>query len=91
MLGTARSEQEHWDLIISDVTMPDLDGPNLIRQLRARGIATPVILMTGRVDSDALAHAQGSHTVSVLAKPFDRATLLATVGAATSGELRIEN
>jgi FixJ family two-component response regulator len=63
--------------------MPSLDGPNLIRQLRTRGIATPVILMTGRVDSDGLAHAQDSDTISVLAKPFDRATLLATVGAAT--------
>ena len=83
MEALARSDHERWDLIISDVTMPGLDGPNLIRQLRARGIATPVILMTGRVDSDGLAHAQGSDTVSVLAKPFDRATLLATVGAAT--------
>jgi len=78
-----RSDHERWDLIISDVTMPSLDGPNLIRQLRTRGIATPVILMTGRVDSDGLAHAQDSDTISVLAKPFDRATLLATVGAAT--------
>jgi signal transduction histidine kinase/ActR/RegA family two-component response regulator len=87
----ARSAHERWDLIISDVTMPGLDGPNLIGQLRARGIATPVILMTGRVDSDGLAHAQGSDTISVLAKPFDRATLLATVGAAIGRELKIEN
>ena len=89
--GAARSDHERWDLIISDVTMPSLDGPNLIRQLRARGIATPVILMTGRVDSDGLAHAQGSDTISVLAKPFDRATLLATVGAAIGRELKSEN
>jgi CheY-like chemotaxis protein len=78
-----RSAHERWDVIISDVTMPGLDGPNLIAQLRARGIATPVILMTGRVDSDGLAHAQGSDTISILAKPFDRTTLLAAVGAAT--------
>ncbi len=87
----ARSAHERWDLIISDVTMPGLDGPNLIGQLRARGIATPVILMTGRVDSDGLAHAQGSDTISVLAKPFDRATLLAAVGTAIGRELKIEN
>jgi signal transduction histidine kinase/ActR/RegA family two-component response regulator len=91
MDALARSGHEQWDLIISDVTMPGLDGPNLIRQLRARGIATPVILMTGRVDSDGLSHTQGSDTISVLAKPFDRATLLATVGAATDRKLRIEN
>jgi signal transduction histidine kinase/ActR/RegA family two-component response regulator len=79
----ARSDHEHWDLIISDVTMPGLDGPNLIRQLRARGIATQVILMTGRVDSAGLDHAQDSDMISVLEKPFDRTTLLAAVGAAT--------
>ncbi len=91
MDALARSDHERWDLIISDVTMPGLDGPNLIRQLRARGIAMPVILMTGRVDSDGLAHAQGSDTISVLAKPFDRATLLATVGKAIGRELNIEH
>jgi FixJ family two-component response regulator len=69
-------------VIISDVTMPGIDGPGLIGQLRTRGIDTPVVLMTGRVDSDGLAHAQGSDTISVLPKPFDRATLLATISAA---------
>ncbi|HEU5101909.1 MAG TPA: response regulator, partial [Roseiflexaceae bacterium] len=62
--------------------MPGLDGPHLIGELRARYINTPVILMTGRVDSDGLAHAQVSDSITVLAKPFDRATLLATVGRA---------
>jgi len=82
MDALARSDHERWDLIISDVTMPGLDGPHLIGELRARGITTPVILMTGRVDSDGLAHAQVSDTITVLAKPFDRTTLLATIGAA---------
>jgi len=85
MDALAQSAHERWDLIISDVTMPRLDGPSLVTQLRANGIATPVVLMTGRVDSDGLAHAQGSDTVSVLEKPFDRTTLLATVGAAMQG------
>ncbi|MEO7912724.1 MAG: ATP-binding protein [Roseiflexaceae bacterium] len=78
-----QSTRERWDLIISDMTMPGLDGPSLIGQLRAQGVDTPVVLMTGRVDSDGLAHAQGSDTISMLAKPFDRTTLLATVAAAT--------
>ena len=68
--GIEVARRERPDLIISDVTMPGLDGPSLIKQLRARGIITPVILMTGRVDSDGLAHAQDSDTISVLAKPF---------------------
>lgn len=82
MDALAQSAHVRWDLIISDVTMPGLDGPSLIAQLRERGIVTPVVLMTGRVDSAGLAYAQGSDTISVLAKPFDRAMLLATVAAA---------
>jgi signal transduction histidine kinase len=79
-----QSAHERWDLIISDVTMPGLDGPSLVEQLRAHGIVTPVVLMTGRVDNDGLTYAQGSDSISVLAKPFDRTTLLATVAAATA-------
>jgi len=89
MEALEQAAYERWDLIISDVTMPRLDGPSLIAQLRAHGIATPVVLMTGRVDSDGLTYAQGSDSISVLAKPFDRTTLLATIAAAT--EARVGN
>jgi CheY-like chemotaxis protein len=77
-----RSEHEQWDLIISDMTMPRLDGPSMLQQLRARGVATPVILVTGRVDSEGLARARASDAYAVLAKPFEAARLLAMVAAA---------
>jgi signal transduction histidine kinase/putative methionine-R-sulfoxide reductase with GAF domain/ActR/RegA family two-component response regulator len=82
----SRSDSERWDLIISDVTMPGLDGPNLIGQLRARGITTPAILMTGRVDGGGLGQDQSSDMITVMAKPFDRAKLLATIGSAVGRE-----
>lgn len=74
--------RERWDLIISDVTMPRLDGPGLIKRLRADGITTPVILVTGRVDREGLASAYASGAVALLDKPFDAATLLKAVAAA---------
>jgi signal transduction histidine kinase len=77
-----RSGREQWDLIISDMTMPRLDGPGMLQQLRARGVATPVILVTGRVDSEGLARARASDACAVLAKPFEAARLLAMVAAA---------
>jgi CheY-like chemotaxis protein len=39
-------ERHPVDLILSDVSMPRLDGPALVRQLRARGLDVPVILMS---------------------------------------------
>jgi signal transduction histidine kinase/ActR/RegA family two-component response regulator len=80
--AVARAGQERWDLIISDVTMPRLNGPGMIQRLRDLGVTTPVILMTGRVDGDGLAYAQSSDSVALLPKPFDRATLLAAIAAA---------
>jgi signal transduction histidine kinase/putative methionine-R-sulfoxide reductase with GAF domain len=76
--------RERWDVIVSDVTMPQLDGPALVRRLRERGDLTPVVLVSGRVDADGLAHAQASGAVAVLAKPFDTSTLLAAVAAAAA-------
>jgi signal transduction histidine kinase len=80
--ASERAGREQWDLIISDMTMPRLDGPGLLDQLRARGDSTPVILVTGRVDSAGLARARASDACAVLAKPFEAARLLAIVAAA---------
>ena len=46
------------------------------------GVMTPVILVTGRVDSEGLARARASDACAVLAKPFEAARLLAAVAAA---------
>jgi two-component system, OmpR family, response regulator MprA len=47
-LALALLERERFDAIVCDVNMPDLDGFSLCRQLRARGDATPLILLTSR-------------------------------------------
>jgi len=77
-----RSAFEPWDLIISDVTMPVIDGPGMIAQLRAIGNTTPIVLMTGRVDNEALVRIQNSGAAVVLEKPFDRTALLAAIATA---------
>jgi signal transduction histidine kinase/ActR/RegA family two-component response regulator len=77
-----RSAQESWDLIISDVTMPGLDGPGMLAQLRAIGSTTPIVLMTGRVDTEALVRIQNSGAAAVLEKPFDKTSLLTAIATA---------
>lgn len=44
--GLAAVEQTAPDLILLDVTMPVLDGPGMLERLRARGVNTPVLLLT---------------------------------------------
>lgn len=67
-------DEDGIDLVVSDVQMPRLDGLSLVRCLRNRGHAVPVVLMSGvvgRVD------VPGSPFVR---KPFDADHLVATVG-----------
>jgi FixJ family two-component response regulator len=56
----------------------------MIECLRARGIMTPVILVTGRVDVEGLARARTANASVLLTKPFDAATLFRALAAAVA-------
>ncbi|MBX3131258.1 MAG: response regulator [Polyangiaceae bacterium] len=58
------------DLLVTDVVMPRMDGPELVRQLRARGVEVPVLLISGYTKGalDGLQLDDGRH--GFLAKPF---------------------
>ncbi len=67
-------DEDGIDLVLSDVQMPRLDGPSLVRRLRDRGHAVPVVLMSGVV---ARVDVPGAPFVR---KPFDADQLVATIG-----------
>jgi len=66
-----------YDVIVSDVRMPRLSGPELICELRRRSVHTPVVFITGYQDpSDA---AGISEADAVLLKPFAPNALLKVI------------
>jgi phosphoserine phosphatase RsbU/P len=67
----------HPELAIVDIRMPDLDGFELMAQLKARFPGLDVILMTGSVDDldDKLVRAIRSAAFYFIQKPFDREVL----------------
>lgn len=67
----ALDESDPADLLITDLTMPQMSGQELIAQLRARRPALPVIVMSGYGDEGDLA---APHTV-VLTKPVSLVTV----------------
>ena len=80
--GIERYDADHPDLCLVDVQLPRKNGFELVREIKSRGVATPVLLMSAVYnDQD-----QSSRTVQLgtladgyLTKPFDLVYLLAQV------------
>jgi len=68
--------------IITDVRMPDMTGVDLLRHLRDRRVAVPVIVITGHGDIALAVEAMKMGAVDFLEKPFDDDVLLASVRSA---------
>ena len=67
------------DCIVVDYKMPELDGLQVATQLRARGISTPVILITGFPDDSIYLKAAAAGIQQVLLKPLFQDSLVARI------------
>jgi len=77
--GLERASQESWDVILLDVMLPGMSGFDVCRDLRHRGVTTPVIMLTarGQVVDKVLGLKLGAD--DYLTKPFDMMELLARI------------
>lgn len=80
--------EKTYDLIISDVMMPGLEGRELIRLLRADGNFTPVMLLTAYASKDTLFSAIRLGVVDVLEKPVQEDFLIETIARVLEIEKR---
>jgi len=79
----AMLEAERPDLVLTDVVMPRRGGMDLCREIktRPRFRSIPVIMLTGRVGSEAMLEAYGAGADDFIAKPFHPQLLLARIEA----------
>jgi two-component system response regulator FixJ len=80
-----------FDCIVSDVRMPGMSGLDLVRHLKERDIATPIILITGHGDVDMAVAAIKVGAADFIEKPFDESRLLASVRDAIADTEQREN
>lgn len=79
--GLEKASAGGFDLIITDLNMPVMDGLTMIRELRARpaGAGVPIIFLTTESDSDVKAQAKAAGATGWLTKPFEPEQLVRVV------------
>lgn len=63
--------RQQFDAILSDISMPGLDGVQLLREVRARDLDVPVILLTGNPSVESAMQAVEYGAFEYLAKPVE--------------------
>ena len=77
-LAVARAEGYAFDLVVTDIVMPGLSGPQMVERLREARPDLPVLFVTGYAD-DALARELKAGRNSLLEKPFSARVFLDVV------------
>ena len=70
-----------YDLVILDLSLPDIDGLSVLRQMRSKGIAVPVLILTARDGTDDRVIGLDLGADDYLTKPFEMNELEARVRA----------
>jgi DNA-binding response OmpR family regulator len=70
-----------YDVILLDILLPELDGLSLLRDLRKRGMTTPILLLTARDAVDDRVAGLDAGADDYLVKPFSFSELLARIRA----------
>uniref|UniRef100_UPI0040481F4F response regulator transcription factor CtrA n=1 Tax=Yoonia sp. TaxID=2212373 RepID=UPI0040481F4F len=70
-----------YDLILLDLNLPDMNGHEVLRQLRLSRIDTPILILSGDDDTDAKLKGFGYGADDYMTKPFHREELVARIHA----------
>src|ERR687883_1458657 len=70
-----------YDIIILDLMLPDIDGYEVLRRLRAARVRTPILILSGLSELDSKIKGLGFGADDYLTKPFDRRELIARIQA----------
>lgn len=71
----------HYDLILLDINLDDLDGFSIVKKVRAQGIKTPIIIISGNTEEYNTIFGLGIGADDYLTKPVSPAILGAKVKA----------
>jgi two-component system OmpR family response regulator len=79
--GLWQASQDHFDVVVLDIMLPGLSGYEVLRQMRARDIWTPVLMLTAKDGDYEQADAFDLGADDYLTKPFSFIVLVARLRA----------
>lgn len=88
--GLAKLGEREYDLILLDVTMPNLDGPGMLAKMRELGNKTPVIMLTSESKRSVVAGVMKTGISDYILKPFKPEELRNKVLSVLQGEAGAE-
>src|SRR5437870_11570242 len=77
--GLELAKSQPFDLVLSDVVMPGKDGLSLLEELKAQGVTTPIVMMSGQAHIEMAVRATRLAALDFLEKPISTEKLLLTV------------
>ena len=90
--GVALAARQHFDVVITDISMPRMDGIEATRLIRAGdgpSARARIVALTAHALPDEVARFRAAGMEACLAKPVDRVALLAEIAAAPVGEAAV--
>ena len=85
-------EQSHFDILLTDLVMPGMDGNDLVHRAKERDPEQEIVVVTGVVDVKTAVDAMKLGASEYLIKPFDRETLASALDKILQGRrLRTEH
>lgn len=79
--GLRRAQSENCDALIVDRMLPDIDGVDLVSEMRSLGLAEPILMLTSLGAIEDRVKGLGSGADDYLVKPFAMAELCARIDA----------
>jgi DNA-binding response OmpR family regulator len=83
LMGLTLAQRNPYDLLITDIILPEINGLNLCRKLRESGFETPILLLTALSTTADIITGLDAGADDYLGKPFEFSELMARVRALT--------
>ncbi len=80
-MGSQLAEQGCYDLIVLDLMLPKMDGLTVLKRMRARGDATPTLVLTAKDGKESIVELLNAGADDYLSKPFDLGEVVARAKA----------